>query len=132
MARVAVASTDGVVVNEHFGRAKEFLIYEVNEQGEYAFIEKRESAPRCSDSAGGHQAGSAELLTDVEVVLVAQIGPGAERQLRGQGVIALAVNSSIDKALQAYGKRGRFIKSSILRASAGGCAGGGCPSGGCR
>ncbi len=29
MSKVAVASTDGISVDEHFGRSKEFLIYEV-------------------------------------------------------------------------------------------------------
>ncbi len=130
MSRVAVASTDGVAVNEHFGKAREFLIYEVNEQGEYQFIEKRPNTPSCS--GGAHQAGAAALLADVEVVLSAQIGPGAERQLRSQGIIALTVTSSIDKALQAYGKRGRFIKNSMLRAPSGGCSGGGgCGAGRC-
>lgn len=29
--RVAVASSDGIVVNSHFGRARDFYIYEVSE-----------------------------------------------------------------------------------------------------
>lgn len=131
MAKVAVVSTDGVSVNEHFGRAQEFLIYEVNEQGEYQLIENRKVISLSINDTGRHGATSAALLADVEVVLVAQIGPGAEQQLRGQGVIALSVNSSIDKALQAYGKRGKFIKNSVLRSPGGGCSGGSCRSGGC-
>lgn len=31
--QVAIASTDGVNVNEHFGRAQRFFIYEVSENG---------------------------------------------------------------------------------------------------
>lgn len=131
MAKVAIASTDGVSVNEHFGRAQEFFIYEVNEKGEYELLENRKVVQQSNDNTGKHGATSAALLTDVEVVLVAQIGPGAEQQLRVQGVIALSVNSSIEKALQAYGKRGKFIKNSVLRSPGGGCSGGSCRSGGC-
>ncbi len=29
MAKVAVTSTDGISINEHFGKSQEFLIYEV-------------------------------------------------------------------------------------------------------
>jgi nitrogen fixation protein NifX len=131
LAKVAVASTDGVSVNEHFGRAQEFFIYEVNEKGEYKLLENRKIVPQCTGDTGKHGSTSAALLADVEVVLVSQIGPGAEQQLRGQGVIALSVNSTIDKALQAYGKRGKFIKNSVLRSPGGGCSGGSCRSGGC-
>nr|WP_092071843.1 NifB/NifX family molybdenum-iron cluster-binding protein [Dendrosporobacter quercicolus]NSL49468.1 dinitrogenase iron-molybdenum cofactor biosynthesis protein [Dendrosporobacter quercicolus DSM 1736]SDM30372.1 Predicted Fe-Mo cluster-binding protein, NifX family [Dendrosporobacter quercicolus] len=134
MAKVAVVSTDGVVINEHFGKAREFFIYEVQENGEYQLIEQRASIAGCSGGGGGHQQRAAELLADVEVVLAAQIGPGAEQQLRNYGVIALTVASSIDKALQAYGKRGRFIRNSVLRSAGAGCSGSGgsCRSGCCR
>ncbi|BBB89637.1 MAG TPA: NifB/NifX family molybdenum-iron cluster-binding protein [Methylomusa anaerophila] len=115
MSKVAVATTDGISINEHFGKAKEFWIYEVDESA-YTFLERRENGPHCTQDATGHTAGAtAELLADVEVVLVIQIGPRAERELRRQGVIALPVTGSIDKALKAYGKRGKFIKNSILK-----------------
>ena len=39
--RIAVASTDGIVVNQHFGHAERFHIIELNaETGKYSFIEK--------------------------------------------------------------------------------------------
>ncbi|MDF2572155.1 MAG: nifB: nitrogenase cofactor biosynthesis protein NifB, partial [Sporomusa sp.] len=60
---------------------------------------------------------TAQLLADVEVVLVSQIGPRAEQELRSHGVIALPISGPIDKALKAYGKRGRYIRNNISRAS---------------
>ena len=138
MSKVAVASTDGISINEHFGRAKEFLIYEVEESGEYTFLERRESNPHCVHEGNDHTVPStAQLLADVEVVLVVQIGPRAEKELQSQGVLALPVKSTIDKALKAYGKRGKFIRSSLQRSGAD-CqpagSNGGCGSGchGCR
>jgi nitrogen fixation protein NifX len=132
MSKVAVASTDGIFINEHFGRSKEFLIYEVDEKGEYKFLERRENIPHDPNESHGHiVTTTAELLADVEVVLVKQIGPGAEQELRNKGVIALSVNSSIEKALQAYGKRGKFIKNGIRRSGSGcqsSCGSGSCGS----
>ena len=138
MSKVAVASTDGISINEHFGRAKEFLIYEVNESGEYTFIERRGNSPHCVPNSNEHTADTAaQLLADVEVVLVAQIGPRAEKELQSQGIFALPVSSTIDKALKAYGKRGNFIRNSFRRVGSdsqpfgsGGSCGGGCR--GCR
>jgi nitrogen fixation protein NifX len=110
MSKVAVASTDGIMINEHFGRSKEFLIYEVDEDGTYKFLERRENTTHESNGHDQTIQTTAQLLADVEVVLVKQIGPGAEQELRSKGVIALPVNSTIEKALQAYGKRRKFIK----------------------
>ncbi|HEY3425950.1 MAG TPA: NifB/NifX family molybdenum-iron cluster-binding protein [Negativicutes bacterium] len=128
MSRVAIASTDGVEINEHFGRAKQFLIYEIDEAGAYKFLERRENI---FDDANDRHVATARLLADVEVVLVNKIGPVAEQELQRQGVMALTVSGSIEKALTAYAKRGKFIRNYVQRSvkgcqpvgSCGGCAG---------
>lgn len=122
MAKVAVASTDGLTINEHFGRAKEFWIYEVNEKGSYNFLERRE-VPQIIDPVYKHAASIvAKLLDDVEVVLVTRIGPQAELELLSVGAFALEVTGPIDKALESYGKRGRYILSKIVRKAGAGCS----------
>lgn len=115
MAKVAVASTDGLVINEHFGRANEFIIYDVNDTGSYTLLETRKTIQNPADSHDQELAVKAVLLADVEVVLVAQIGPGAEKVLRQRGIIALTITGAIEKALVAYGKRGKVIKTGILQ-----------------
>ena len=121
MARVAVASTDGITINEHFGRSKEFWLYEVAESGSYTFLERRQ-IPEDIYASHKHAANRAiEILSDVEVVLAAQIGRQAELELQAQGILSLAVNSPVDKALAAYGKRGKYIKSNIRQGLAPGC-----------
>lgn len=110
MAKVAVASTDGLAINEHFGRANEFLIYEVKGSGDYTLLEARPVIPKSTDSHEQTIAAKADLLADVEVALVAQIGPGAEQALHQRGIIALIVTGTIEKALSAYGRRGKFIQ----------------------
>lgn len=109
MVKIAVASTDGLVINEHFGRANEFLIYDVNQIGSHSLLETRQFTLSPADSHDHGLAAKAGLLADVEVVLVAQIGPGAEKVLRQRGIIALTITGTIEKALVAYGKRGGFI-----------------------
>ncbi len=44
--KAAVASSDGKVINQHFGRAKEFLIFEITNQ-EFQFLELRQNNPAC-------------------------------------------------------------------------------------
>lgn len=112
MAKVAVASTDGLTINEHFGKAKEFLVYEVDEEGEYSFLERR---VRDEESLQNIHEKGAALFFDVEAVLSAQIGPRAQAELKNQGILAFQVTGDIPKALASYGKRGKFIRNSLVK-----------------
>jgi nitrogen fixation protein NifX len=99
--KIAVASSDGKVINQHFGRSKQFLIFAVTDDGEYKFLELRENTPPCN--AGEHgdvqMANTVELLSDCRIVLVSQIGPGAEQKLNARGIRAYSIPDFIDKAL---------------------------------
>lgn len=103
--KVAVASSDGKVINEHFGRATQFLIFNV-EGNKTEFVELRKTVPFCN--SGEHDdnklLSSAELLTDCRAVLVAQIGNGAVQALRSKGVEAFDIKDFIDDALGSLAK----------------------------
>lgn len=77
--KVAVASSDGKYINQHFGMASQFLIFELNDDGTHEFLELRENKPSCSTE--GHSEISMEesvkLISDCQAVLAGQIGPGA-------------------------------------------------------
>jgi nitrogen fixation protein NifX len=107
--KIAVASTDGKVVNQHFGRADKFYIVEVNEKEEYTFLETRETGAACQE--GNHSVESLEntvsLLSDCKYVLVSQIGPGAEFELSKKGISAFAISHYIDIAV------GKLIKYNV-------------------
>ncbi len=100
--KIAVASTDGKVINQHFGRTKKFYIIHVEDSREYHYIETRETAPACQ--GGSHEedllARNAELLSDCKYVLVSQIGPGAEYALSKKGVTAFVITHYIDEAVK--------------------------------
>jgi len=104
--RIAVATTDGKVVNEHFGRASAFYILELDEAG-YRLMEKRETAPVCAGGTHDDRAmgNTVALLGDCRAVLVSRAGPGAKRSLEIQGIsvfeIGLPINEALDK-LRAY------------------------------
>lgn len=114
MSKVAVASTDGIEINEHFGRAKQFYIFEVDEEGGFTFSEKRENLQNNAAVAGCHPSDDVlQLLTDVEAVLAVQIGPRTERALQRLNIFALSVTGPVEKALCTYGQRSKFIKTGV-------------------
>lgn len=89
--RVAVASKEGVAVDEHFGHAKHFSIYNVGEAG-CSLIEKREVDHYC---LGGHGDRSAlekilDTIEDCDAVFVARVGDGPAEKLRKRGVEPVA------------------------------------------
>ncbi len=75
---MAVATKGGGVINEHFGHAGEFLIYEASGEG-VRFIGHRKTIPYCE---GGDTCGDGESALDVtirelagcEVVLCSKVG----------------------------------------------------------
>ena len=87
--RIAIASTDGIVVNQHFGHAERFHIIELDAETEkYEYTETREVERVCQ---GHYHHDSSfdkviDVLSDVHAVLVAKIGSGASQQLESRGL----------------------------------------------
>lgn len=100
--KIAVASTDGKVVNQHFGRAEKFYIIQVEDDGAFHYVETRETEAVCS--GGNHSEEGLELavqlIADCSYALVSQIGPGAEYALGRKGVTAFAISHYIEEAVQ--------------------------------
>ncbi|OQD58344.1 NifX-like protein [Methanobrevibacter arboriphilus JCM 13429 = DSM 1125] len=99
--KVAVASTDGKFVNEHFGRAEKFMIYEIHDDGTYKFLETRDSSASCIGEGNNQNARSKviDLISDVKAVLVANVGPGAIDDLINNDIKPYATSFDIDSAL---------------------------------
>ena len=49
--KVAIASTDGETVNQHYGKAEKFYIYSINDEVGYDLVEERQVEPVCMDGA---------------------------------------------------------------------------------
>ncbi len=99
--RIAIASLDAKVINEHFGRAKEFFIIDLSSDGTYTFVEKRSAAPICV--CGEHSQEAIEdritALNDCAAVLVAQIGASAKRALEQNRISVFEQPDYINSAL---------------------------------
>lgn len=99
--RVAVASSDGKVVNRHFGHTTQFLIFELSD-GVVNFLESRENVPTCH--TGRHElsdlAATAETIKDCAYVVASRIGSGAASVLLDKGIRAYVDADFIESALE--------------------------------
>lgn len=98
--RIAVASSDGVWVDQHFGRAHTFQIY-VWDGADFELLETRASRPpytgRGHDNDRLEQA--AESIADCFVVIAVQIGPGAVDSLLVRRIRAFRSDDTVENAL---------------------------------
>lgn len=84
--RVAIASSDGKFIDQHFGHANRFIIVDVTDTG-YAVVENRVAPPVCngSDEPSGFQR-TARLLKDCDAVFVSRIGGPAAQAMFSEGI----------------------------------------------
>jgi len=116
---VAVASLEGLLVNQHLGEAGRFLIFAKKDDG-YALVEERE-AP----SAGGgpnRWYALAEALKDCRAVLVAAAGETPKAVLEEEGLTVVEMNGLIDQGLRAVYETGDFV--GLAKRAGKGCCGG--------
>jgi nitrogen fixation protein NifX len=111
MLKIAVATSDGVTIDLHFGQANSFQIFNVGEDGSHYLLEQRDVSRSPSGAAvGEHPATTTiEQLTDVDVVLVNRIGDGPLRALEERGIRAYSLDGSLERALTAYGRRHKLF-----------------------
>lgn len=80
--KIAVASSDGVRIDLHFGQCAGFRIYELGDDGVFRETELRMIDPGCV-SCGSHDAGSIarviDALADCRAIVALRIGGEARR-----------------------------------------------------
>ncbi len=99
--KIAIASSDGKYVNQHFGRAQQFLIVELKDDGSYEYLETRKNVPACK--VEGHDSpleDSINLISDCDGVLVSQVGQGAADELISHGIQPVIIPLLIEDALK--------------------------------
>jgi nitrogen fixation protein NifB len=116
--RIAVASGDGMLVDQHFGHATQFLICEADLTG-VRLVEVRRNQPACGASWAPGQDDpmerSARLVADCQAVLVARIGECGVDRLAERGIEAYELPGPIETALRQMTEAGR---SAVMDASA--------------
>ncbi len=109
--KIAFATTDGRMVDEHFGRAGMFSIYEMTEQGS-RFLEMRKFADGVdqtivSTRSKGQEHEDAvqdkvERLADCKLIYLTEIGGPSAARLVKKGIMPMKVKEkiSIEDALE--------------------------------
>jgi predicted Fe-Mo cluster-binding NifX family protein len=98
---IAAASSDGIVVNQHFGRASAFYIYE-SADGIAEFVEKREVVPVCE--GGNHDEirllENLKKFSDCKYLLVSKIGDGAAAVAESLGIACYEIPGVIEESIE--------------------------------
>ncbi len=100
--KIAVASTDGVDISQHFGRSSCFIIFEVGQNGimrletrENNGVHHHEHDPGECQSRGEHSGHDhsvfASILKDCEAVICHGMGMRAAQALAAGGIIPYAI-----------------------------------------
>jgi len=89
--KLAVASKDGISINEHFGHAKAFLVYNVSKD-QCLLLEQRQVEHYCHGNQGSQSAMAMipETIRDCHAVFIARIGDGPTDKLAAIGVDAVS------------------------------------------
>ena len=99
--RVAFASSDGENVDVHYGKADQFLIYLINDEEGFDFIEKRVVTPVCLEDSHEEKAmeKSTSKFRDCKYVVASRIGNGATASLSARGITAMELPGSVEEGI---------------------------------
>ena len=100
---VAVATKGGGLVNQHFGHAKEFMIYEVDAT-EAKFIGHRKVADYCQGGYGEEAAleGIINTIADCKAILAAKVGPCPQKELQKAGLTVIEAYDVIETVARQF------------------------------
>jgi predicted Fe-Mo cluster-binding NifX family protein len=106
--KIAIASNNGESVNQHFGQADNFLIYEIGDE-EVRFMEDRKVYRDCEEES--HSEENLEkvilLLKDCSAVFVLKIGMKSSRYLYEHGIKTFEVHFPVNHILKTLLKNHR-------------------------
>jgi len=109
--KVAFATTDGINVDEHFGRSGRFAVYDISLEG-YSFIEERKFADgrdTVVEETRGNEVEhdnimqkKVESLTDCKIIFFTNIGAPSAARLVNKGLMPIKVKEvvAIEQELQ--------------------------------
>ncbi|RNC67242.1 MAG: dinitrogenase iron-molybdenum cofactor biosynthesis protein [Desulfuromonadales bacterium] len=100
---IAVASQDGREINQHFGHAERFLIFEVD-AGEVKLVDEKKVERYCTYDASHPERAHvlqaiADALCGCRAVVCAQIGQGPQLEMERQGVESFVADGPIKPTL---------------------------------
>ncbi len=115
---VAVASREGLLINQHLGEAKRFQIWGQDGAGGFRLVEERQ-APQAGCGPARWE-DLARLLSDCRAVLAGAMGEHPRKTLEARGIVPAACSGFIEDALRTvYGESG-LAGLAVLTAKRGG------------
>jgi predicted Fe-Mo cluster-binding NifX family protein len=99
--RIAITSADDVLINQHFGHARWFVIRDLEADGTSVSLGRREIPQACGGGDHGESAwpAVAEALGDCKALITARIGAGPRKRLELAGISVYEQPAPIDEAL---------------------------------
>lgn len=98
--KIAIVSTDRVNVNDHFGKAERFLIYELGKDGMSMLSEMKVPPLAEGDRTHMFNKGRFEIIAEVlqgcEKVYSAKIGDKPRHELEKKGITPIIYEGAID------------------------------------
>ncbi|MDR2873880.1 MAG: dinitrogenase iron-molybdenum cofactor biosynthesis protein [Methanobrevibacter sp.] len=98
--RVAVTSDDGEYVNQHFGKASHFLIFEIDDNNEYEYLGAVNNNPICGSDRKNKSANSVSLISDVSILITRNVGIKPTQILIENGIKPYLTSAAIETALE--------------------------------
>jgi nitrogen fixation protein NifX len=97
--KVAIASSDGIHVNDHFGWAKQFALYEVDEKG-FAFVRMIACLNEVEEESK-KLAYRIDAIKEADILYCSQIGPTASKMVLAARIHPIRSSGveTIDEAL---------------------------------
>lgn len=99
---LAVATREGVLINQHLGEARRLSIYDISGPAPVMVEKRRLPAPGGQDL---RWQGVAKAIADCHTLLVSGIGENPKTILKGQGIDILEINGMIDLVLSSVKNR---------------------------
>ncbi|ADG81564.1 nitrogenase cofactor biosynthesis protein NifB [Thermincola potens] len=101
--RIAVASKRGDLIDQHFGHASEFLIYDGNgryfEMVETRRVDKYCSGAELCETEEDKKDAIADALKDCNAVLILRIGYQARQRLLKKGIVSIEHYGTVEEGL---------------------------------
>ncbi|MGB3518076.1 MAG: nitrogenase cofactor biosynthesis protein NifB [Elainellaceae cyanobacterium] len=100
---VAIATKGGGLVNQHFGHAKEFMIYEVDATAA-KFVSHRKVADYCQGGYGEEAMlnGIITTISDCQAVFASKVGPCPQRELEKAGLVVVEAYDVIESVARQF------------------------------
>jgi predicted Fe-Mo cluster-binding NifX family protein len=97
--KIAVTSDDGEYVNQHFGKATHFLIFNVDDDGEYEYLGSIKNNPICGSNRENKSSKAVALISDVSVLITENVGMKPTKILIENNIKPYISSAPIETAL---------------------------------